>query len=251
MNLNLQRPLTFFDLETTHKKVSKARIVEISLIKLNPDATRETITRRVNPGIPIPAEATAIHGITDQDVALCPSFREIVLDLFPFLKGCDLAGFNILRYDLPLLVEEMLRAGVSGFPAHGTRFIDPMSIFHQYEPRDLTAALKFYCNHDHAAAHNAEADTLATIEVLQAQVEKYTLDTNADALHTLSTRGNDIIDFDGKFTRNQNGVIVFTFGKYEDEKVTDHPDFVRWMQDKNFTSDTRLKGLQIILGALK
>ena len=171
-NIRLERPLVVFDLETTGKKVQTDRIVEISLLKLLPDGTNQIKTRRLNPGIPIPAEATAIHGITDADVANENYFRQIARSLATYLEGCDLCGYNIWIFDLRMLVNEFKRAEVP-FSVEGRHIIDPCRIFHKREPRDLTAALRFFCRMEHEGAHGAEADVLAALLVLDGQVERY------------------------------------------------------------------------------
>src|SRR5271165_4126889 len=170
-NIRLERPLVVFDLETTGKRVQTDRIVEISLLKLLSDGTNQIKTRRLNPGIPIPADATAIHGITDSDVANEHSFRQIARSLATYLEGCDLCGYNIWNFDLRMLVNEFKRADVP-FSVEGRHIIDPCRIFHRREPRDLTAALKFYCRMEHEGAHGAEADVLAALLVLDSQVER-------------------------------------------------------------------------------
>lgn len=167
MKLNLQRPLVFFDLETTGVQITRDRIVEISIVKVHPDGERETKTRRINPGIPIPPEATAVHGISDEDVADCPTFAQVARSLYTWLEGCDIAGFNSNRFDVPMLIEEFLRAGVA-INFDDRYFVDVQTIFHKMERRTLEAAYKFYCNKTLENAHSAEADTLATVEVLEA-----------------------------------------------------------------------------------
>ena len=171
-NIRLERPLVVLDLETTGKKVQTDRIVEISLLKLLPDGTNQIKTRRLNPGIPIPAEATAIHGITDADVANENSFRQIARSLAAYLEGCDLCGYNIWIFDLRMLVNEFKRAEVP-FSVEGRHIIDPCRIFHKREPRDLRTALRFFCGMEHEGAHGAAADVLAALLVLDSQVERY------------------------------------------------------------------------------
>ena len=171
-NIRLERPLVVFDLETTGKRVQTDRIVEISLLKLLPDGTNQIKTRRLNPGIPIPAEATAIHGITDADVANENSFRQIARSLVAYLEGCDLCGYNIWIFDLRMLVNEFKRAEVP-FSVAGRHIIDPCRIFHKREPRDLRTALRFYCRMEHEGAHGAAADVLTALLVLDSQVERY------------------------------------------------------------------------------
>jgi len=245
-----EKPIAFFDLETTGVSVATDRIVEISIVKVFPDGNREVFTKRVNPTIPISPEATAVHGITNEDVANEPTFSEIAREVSAFFTGCDMAGYNIMRFDLPMLVEEMLRAGAKHFPRPGARFIDAMSIFHHYEKRDLTAALKFYCNKDLADAHSAEADTLATVDVLNAQIDKYGLGNDVAKLQEISMRGKEVVDYAGKFTRNEKGDIVFTFGKNKGKRVVDDPSYVKWMCKSEFTRDTKEKGMRILNGEI-
>ena len=171
MKLKLKRPIVFFDLETTGVDASKDRIVEVSMIKIMPDGEEICKTRKLNPGMHIPEEATAIHGITDEDVKDCPTFAQVAKSLAQFLQGCDFGGFNSNRFDLPLLVEEFMRAGVE-VDFKRRRFIDVQNIFHKKEQRTLVAAYKFYCDKDLTDAHSAEADTRATYEVLQAQLDR-------------------------------------------------------------------------------
>ena len=171
MQLNLKNPLVFFDLETTGINISTDRIVEISYLKVYPDGREETKTMRINPGMPIPPEATAVHKITDADVAGCPTFKEVAKTIAADLEGCDLAGYNSNRFDVPLLVEELLRAGVS-IDISRRKLIDVQTIFHKMEQRTLSAAYKFYCDKDLNDAHAAEADTRATYEVLKAQLDR-------------------------------------------------------------------------------
>ena len=172
MQLNLKNPLVFFDLETTGVNIVKDRIIEISFVKVCPNGQEICKTRRINPGMPIPPESTAIHGITDEDVKDCPTFKEIAKSLAAQIKGCDLAGYNSNRFDIPLLAEEFIRAGVD-IDLNRRKFVDVQTIYHKMEQRTLAAAYKFYCNKDLNNAHTAEADTMATYEVLKAQLDRY------------------------------------------------------------------------------
>ena len=172
MNLKLKRPIIFFDLETTGVDTAHDRIVEISMVKIEPDGTKHVKTRRINPEMPIPAEATAVHGISDEDVKDEPTFKQIAKSLAKFIEGCDFGGFNSNRFDLPMLVEEFMRADVD-VDFRKRKFVDVQNIFHKKEQRTLVAAYKFYCDKDLENAHSAEADTLATYEVLEAQIERY------------------------------------------------------------------------------
>jgi DNA polymerase-3 subunit epsilon len=249
-NIRLERPLAVIDLETTGTDTKIDRIIEVSVLKLAPAGGIDHRTRRVNPGVPIPPEATAIHGITDDDVADMPSFRGIAPSLTRFLDGCDLAGFNVLNYDLKLLVAEYNRAGL-GFTVAGRKVIDACRIFHKREPRDLAAAYKFYCGLAHEGAHGAAADVLATAAVLDAQVVRYgDLPRTVDGLHELCNVPN-ALDMGGMFGKDEDGVIVFIRGKYKGRSLYDiaqaKPDYLEWMQREDFFDDT--KG--IALEALK
>ena len=242
MKLNLKRPIIFFDLETTGIDTAKDRIVEISMVKINPDGERTVKTRRINPGIHIPAEATAIHGITDDDVKECPSFAQIARSLAQFIEGCDFGGFNSNRFDLPMLVEEFMRAGVE-VDFRRRKFIDVQNIFHKKEQRTLVAAYKFYCDKDLEDAHSAEADTLATYEVLMAQLERYPdLENDIDKLAEFSTRG-EAADYAGRILFNEKGEEVFGFGKYKGRPVAEvfraEPSYYAWMMNGDFPLYTK------------
>ena len=221
MKLNLQRPIVFFDLETTGVQITRDRIVEISILKISPDGERETKTRRINPEMPIPAEASAVHGITDADVADCPTFAQVARSLYTWLEGCDIAGFNSNRFDVPMLVEEFLRAGVA-VDFDDRHFVDVQTIFHKMERRTLEAAYKFYCGKTLENAHSAEADTLATFEVLEAQLDRYPEDLKNDipALAEFSTHGRRV-DFAGSLAYNDKDEIIINFGKYKGVPVTE------------------------------
>ena len=238
----MERPLVVFDLETTGTKVQTDRIVEISLLKLLPDGTNQIKTRRLNPGIPIPAEATAIHGITDADVANESSFRQIARSLVAYLDGCDLCGYNVWNFDLRMLVNEFKRADVP-FSVEGRHILDPCRLYHKREPRDLTAALKFYCRMEHEGAHGAEADVLAALLVLDSQVERYEdLPRTIPELHD-AMEYPDIVDPDGKFVRRGDGVIVFNFSEHSGKAVDDvartEPSFLEWMIKKDFSDEAK------------
>lgn len=197
MNLNLKNPIVFLDLETTGVDPSKDRIVEISLVKVMPDGSREVKTRRLNPEMHIPEEASAIHHIYDEDVADCPPFRAVAKSLWTYIEGCDFGGYNSNKFDIPVLVEEFLRAGLD-VDLRKSRFIDVQNIFHKMEQRTLVAAYKFYCDKDLTEAHSAEADTLATYEVLLAQLDRYPeLQNDVDFLAEFSARGRNV-DYAGR-----------------------------------------------------
>ena len=242
MKLNLKRPIIFFDLETTGVNTSRDRIVEISLVKVMPDGEEIIKTRRINPEMPIPAEATAIHHISDEDMKDCPTFRQIAKSLYQFMLGCDFGGFNSNRFDLPMLVEEFLRAGVD-VDFKNRKFIDVQNIFHQMEQRTLVAAYKFYCDKDLTEAHSAEADTLATYEVLKAQLDRYDiLENDIEALAKFSSRG-ETADYAGRIGYNERGDEVFTFGKHKDRVVSEifatDPSYYAWLMNGDFPAYTK------------
>lgn len=260
--LKLTKPLAFFDLETTGIQVQKDRIVEISIAKANIDGSVDIKTRRVNPGIPIPLEASLVHGIYDEDVKDEPNFKQIAKSMAQFLEGCDLAGFNSNRFDVPMLVEEFLRSDVD-FDTKNRRLVDAQRIFHMMEPRNLTAAYKFYCQKDLIGAHGAEADVLATLEVLNAQVKHYENTSLKDAegneyfpiqndvavLHQLSASNS--IDFANRMVYNKDQVAVFNFGKYIGRPIADvlktDPSYYDWMMKGDFPMDTKRKLTEIKL----
>lgn len=242
MQLNLRNPLVFFDLETTGIDIAKDRIVEISMVKVMPNGEEIVKTRRINPGMPIPPESTAIHGITDEDVKDCPKFKEIAKSLAAQIEGCDLAGFNSNRFDIPMLAEEFLRAGVD-VDLNRRKFIDVQTIFHKMEQRNLTAAYKFYCNKDLANAHSAEADTMATYEVLKAQLDRYPeLENDVNFLSKYSSFTNNV-DFAGRMVYNEKGQEVINFGKYKgrlvEEVLKSDPSYYAWIMNGDFPLNTK------------
>ena len=242
MQLNLRNPLVFFDLETTGIDIAKDRIVEISMVKVMPNGEEIVKTRRINPGMPIPPESTAIHGITDEDVKDCPKFKEIAKSLAAQIEGCDLAGFNSNRFDIPMLAEEFLRAGVD-VDLNRRKFIDVQTIFHKMEQRNLTAAYKFSCNKDLANAHSAEADTMATYEVLKAQLDRYPeLENDVNFLSKYSSFTNNV-DFAGRMVYNEKGQEVINFGKYKgrlvEEVLKSDPSYYAWIMNGDFPLNTK------------
>ncbi len=243
MVLPLKRPLVVFDIEATGINVGSDRIVEICLLKINPDQSRQIRTERFNPGIPIPPDATAIHGIRDADVAGKPAFAAFAKELHDWLDGCDMAGYNSNRFDVPMLVEEFLRAGV-GFDEN-RRYVDVMRIFTLMEKRTLEAAYRFYCDKSLENAHTAEADTLATFEVLQAQLDRYP-DELAPDVEFLDrfTADEEFVDF-GRRMIYQNGVEIFNFGKHKGKPVVEvferEPSYYDWMLKGDFAEHTKLK----------
>ncbi len=242
MKLNLKRPIIFFDLETTGVDTSKDRIVEISMIKVMPDGEEISKTRRLNPEMHIPEEATAVHGITDEDVKDCPTFKQVAKSLEQFIQGCDFGGFNSNRFDLPLLVEEFMRVGLD-VDLKRRKFIDVQNIFHKKEQRTLVAAYRFYCDKDLTDAHAAEADTRATYEVLKAQLDRYPdLENDVDALAEFSARG-ETVDYAGRIVYDDKGVEVFGFGKYRGKSVAEvferEPSYYSWMMEGDFPLYTK------------
>jgi len=242
MNLNLKNPIVFLDLETTGVDPSKDRIVEISLVKVMPDGSREVKTRRLNPEMHIPEEASAIHHIYDEDVADCPTFRAVAKSLRAYIEGCDFGGYNSNKFDIPVLVEEFLRVGLD-VDLRKSRFIDVQNIFHKMEQRTLVAAYKFYCGKDLTEAHSAEADTLATYEVLMAQLDRYPdLQNDVDFLAEFSARGRNV-DYAGRIVYDDKGVEVFAFGKHRGRSVAEvfrtEPSYYSWMMNGDFPLYTK------------
>ncbi|MEE1022946.1 MAG: 3'-5' exonuclease [Muribaculaceae bacterium] len=242
MKLNLDRPIIFFDLETTGTSITHDRIVELSYLKVMPDGTEEKKSRRLNPGIPIPAEATAIHHITDDDVKDCPGFRQVAKALMEIFEGCDIAGYNSNKFDVPLLMEEFARCGMN-FEIKGRRFIDVQNIFHKMEQRTLVAAYKFYCGGDLENAHSAMADTQATYEVLLGQLDRYPgLKNDVSYLSEFSSSGRNV-DLAGRIVLNDKDEPVFNFGKHKGKTVRDvlrrEPSFYDWMMQGDFPKNTK------------
>ncbi len=243
MKLNLDRPIVFFDLETTGVDIVKDRIVEICLLKVYPNGNEETKTMRINPGIHIPEEASKINGIYDEDVADCPAFAEVAKDVAAFIKDCDLGGFNSNNFDIPLLAEEMLRTGVQA-NLKACRSVDVSGIYRKLERRTLIAAYKFYCHKDLTDAHSALADTRATYEVLCAQLDHYPedLQNDVDFLATYS-QSNRNVDFAGRIIYDANGLEIFNFGKYKGKAVVAvlerDPGYYSWMMQGEFSRNTK------------
>jgi len=242
MELKLKKPLVFFDLETTGINIAKDRIVEISILKVFPNGNKESKTWLVNPEMEIPKEASDIHGITNEKVVTEPTFNELAQQVSSLIAGCDLAGFNSNRFDIPLLAEEMLRADVN-FDMNDRVAIDVQVIFHKKEERTLSAGYKFYCGKSLENAHSAEADTLATYEILKAQLDKYDdLENNVKYLNEYSTF-NKRADFAGFILFNDNGEEIFTFGKYKNQKVKDvlkkDKGYASWIQNADFPLYTK------------
>ncbi|MCC8039002.1 MAG: 3'-5' exonuclease [Bacteroidales bacterium] len=244
MNLQLKRPLVFFDLETTGTNITRDRIVEISLIKWNPgkEIPEEPLTRRVNPEMHIPDEAAAVHGIHDEDVANAPTFKMIAKEVARFFEGSDIAGFNSNKFDIPMLAEEFGRVGLSfDFSKH--RFIDVQTIFHKKEQRTLVAAYRFYCDKNLEDAHSAAADTMATLEVLEAQLERYPdLPRDVEALSEYS-RQNRNVDLMGRVVFDDKNREVINFGKYKGQLAEDvirrDPGYYAWILQGDFAQNTK------------
>lgn len=242
MNLKLTKPICFFDLETTGVNVGADRIVEIAILKLMPDGTRQMKSKRVNPEMPIPESASKIHGIYDADVKDAPTFRQVAHEIANFINGADLAGYNSNKFDVPLLAEEFLRAEVP-FDIRGRKLVDVQNIFHKMEQRTLGAAYKFYCNKEIENAHNAEADILATYEVLEAQLSRYPdLKSEVDYLSDFSSN-NSNVDLAGRIIFNETKQEVFNFGKHKGKTVDEvfklEPSYYDWMMKGDFPLQTK------------
>lgn len=242
MELNLSRPIVFFDLETTGTDISKDRIVEISYLKVYPDGHREQKCRRLNPEMHIPEESTAIHHISDADVASEPTFRQVSKALLAIFDNCDIAGFNSNKFDVPLLMEEFGRVGLN-FDTTGRRFVDVQNIFHKMEQRTLVAAYRFYCGKELEGAHSAQADTEATYEVLLSQIEKYTdLQNDVDSLAEFSRIGRNV-DLAGRIVLDSEDEPVFAFGKHKGKRLREiwqrEPSFFDWMLQGSFPKNTK------------
>ncbi len=261
MKLNLKRPLAFFDIESTGINVSSDRIVEISILKAMPDGTEQVKTLRINPEMPIPLEASLVHGIYDEDVAHEPTFKQVGEELSRFLDDCDLAGYNSNKFDIPMLVEEFLRAGVD-FEVDNRHFVDVQNIFHQMEQRTLKAAYQFYCGKTLENAHSAEADIRATYEVLLAQVERYEnkewedrrgnkskpVQNDVPALHAFTSQ-NKWADLAGRLVYDDKGNEIFNFGKHKGRTCVEvfktEPSYYAWMMQGDFALTTKKKLSQI------
>ena len=266
MQLKLKNPLAFFDLETTGINITQDRIVEIAILKIHPNGQEERRTDLINPGMPIPLESSLIHGIYDKDVVNAPHFKDIAKTLSNYLTGCDLAGFNVLKFDVPMLVEEFLRAGIN-FDVSKRKMIDAQKIFHLMEKRNLSAAYKFYCNKNLENAHSAEADTQATYEIFIRQIEMYEGQEVQDMTgNTLGVIVNDMekihnitwqkmVDLAGRIVYNDNGEEIFNFGKHKGKTVSEvlniEPMYYDWIQKNDFSLDTKRKLTEIKLRQFK
>ena len=242
MKLNLKNPIVFFDLETTGINVSSDRIVEITYLKVEPNGNKTSKTLRINPQMHIPEQASAVHGIYDQDVADCPAFRQVAASIAKDIEGCDLAGYNSINFDIPLLVEEFLRADVD-IDLKRRKFVDVMVIFYKQEPRNLSAAYKFYCGKDLSNAHSSEADTMATLEILEAQLCRYgDLENSVDFLSEYSSH-NKNVDYAGRIIYDDKKREIFNFGKYKGMLVVEvfrrDPSYYQWMMNGDFPLYTK------------
>ncbi|MFD1631988.1 exonuclease domain-containing protein [Pseudopedobacter beijingensis] len=255
MKLNLKRPLAFFDIEATGVNLATDRIVEISILKVHPDGTELTKTYKINPTIPIPYETSIIHGIYDKDIENAPTFAQVAKEIADFMEDADLAGYNSNKFDIPMLMEEFLRAGVS-FDLDNRHFVDVQNVFHQMEQRTLKAAYRFYCGKEILNAHTAEADTRATYEVLLAQVEKYKnvdwedkegnvsqpVVNDVEGLHNF-TNLNKPVDFAGRMVYNNDNIPCFNFGKHKGKTVVqvfeEEPSYYGWMMNGDFPLYTK------------
>ncbi|MGE0567142.1 MAG: exonuclease domain-containing protein [Bacteroidia bacterium] len=256
MKLKLNKPIVFFDLETTGLVIGHDRIVEIALHKIEPNGKEETKVWRVNPEIPISEESISIHGITNEAVADCKTLKELAPQIVQFIGNADLAGFNSNKFDVPMLVEELLRAEVE-FDIENRKLVDVQNIFHFMEPRNLAAAYKFYCGKELINAHSAEADTIATYEILKAQIERYQnteiedrngkkvvpVENDVNKLSQIVTTKNRFADLAGRLAYNDKNEIVFNFGKHKDKTVVDvltkEPSYYTWMMNGDFPLHTK------------
>lgn len=242
MKLNLRNPIVFFDLETTGTNINTDRIVEICYLKVLPNGNEEAKTLRINPEMHIPEQSSAVHGIYDADVADCPTFKEVGRSIANSIEGCDLAGFNSNRFDIPVLAEEFLRVGVD-IDLSRRKFVDVQVIFHKMEQRTLSAAYKFYCGKNLEDAHTAEADTRATYEVLMAQLDRYADLQNDIAYLSEYSSYSKNVDFAGRMIYDENNVELFNFGKYKGMPVADvlkrDPGYYGWILNSDFTLNTK------------
>lgn len=237
MKIQLHRPIVFFDLEATGLNRESDRIVEYSFVKLHPDSSRETIKSLINPQMPIPPEVSKIHGLDDDNVKNAPIFAEKAAEVYGFIAGCDIAGFHSNSFDIPLLYNEFRRAGIE-WQYSDVAMIDVANIFKIQAPRDLSAALMHYCGKEHNDAHTAEADVNATIEVFLAQIEHLDAPGTINDIALYSNYGKPVLDLSGKFTLDDNGQVIFNFGQHKGLPAMEHIEYVMWMHQKDFASDT-------------
>jgi DNA polymerase-3 subunit epsilon len=248
MKLQLTRPIAFIDLETTGINISTDRIVEIAIVKILPDGTRQVKRKLINPEMPIPPGSSAIHGITDEMVKDAPTFKQVANEVKQFIEHCDLGGYNSNRFDIPMLIEEFLRVDIA-FTVDGRKLVDVQKVFHMMEQRTLSAAYKFYCQKSLENAHSAEADATATWEILEAQVERYPqIGETIDSIVKF-TGEDDIVDFARRFVK-ENGIEIFNFGKHKGKPVTqvlkEEPQYYDWMMKGDFAMNTKQKLTEIL-----
>ncbi len=248
MKLQLTRPIAFIDLETTGVNISTDRIVEIAVVKVNPDGTSQVKRKLINPLMPIPKASSDVHGITDDMVKDAPSFKQVANEFKQFMDQCDLGGYNSNRFDIPMLIEEFLRVGIE-FSVDGKKLVDVQKVFHMMEQRTLSAAYKFYCQKNLDGAHSAEADATATWEVLEAQVERYPQIGNTVESIVKFTGEDDIVDFARRFVK-ENGIEIFNFGKHKGKPVVqvlkEEPQYYDWMMKGDFPMNTKQKLTEIL-----
>ena len=248
MNLQLSKPIAFIDLETTGISITNDRIIEIAIVKIAADGTRLVKRKLINPGMPIPAGSTAVHGITDEMVKDAPSFKQVANECKQFMDHCDIGGYNSNRFDIPMLIEEFLRAGIE-FSTEGRKFVDVQKIFHKMEERTLSAAYKFYCQKILEGAHSAEADAQATYEILEAQVTRYPqMGASVDSIVQF-TGEDEMVDFARRFIK-ENGIEIFNFGKHKGKTVEkvlrEEPQYYDWMMKGDFAMNTKQKLTEIL-----
>ena len=248
MKLQLSRPIAFIDLETTGVNISVDRIVELAIVKIMPDGSRQVKRKLINPLMPIPASASAIHGITDDMVKDAPSFKQVANEVKQFIDNCDMGGYNSNRFDIPMLIEEFLRIGIA-FSVEGKKMVDVQKVFHMMEQRTLSAAYKFYCQKTLDDAHSAEADATATWEVLEAQIERYPQIGNTVESIVKFTGEDDIVDFARRFVK-EKGIEVFNFGKHKGKPVAqvlkEEPQYYDWMMKGDCAMNTKQKLTEIL-----
>jgi DNA polymerase-3 subunit epsilon len=248
MSLQLTRPLAFIDLETTGINISTDRIVEIAIVKIMPNGEKLVKRKLINPQMPIPPQATEVHGISNEMVKDAPTFKQVAHEIKHFIEGCDIGGYNSNRFDMPMLIEEFLRAGVQ-YNVQGKKFVDVQKVFHLMEQRTLSAAYKFYCNKTLEGAHSAEVDATATWEILEAQVKRYPQLGNTVESIVKFTGEDEIVDFARRFIK-QNGVEVFNFGKHKgksvEQVIKEEPQYYDWMMKGDFAMDTKQKFTEIL-----
>jgi DNA polymerase-3 subunit epsilon len=261
----VNKPLVVFDIESTGLDIIQDRIIDITLIKINTDNSKIEKNYRVNPEVKISTESSEIHGIYKEDILKCKTFKSYAKEIFHFIKGCDLGGFNILKFDLPILIEELLRCDIE-LPLKNVKIVDALRIYHLMEKRNLAAAYKFYCNKNLENAHDSHADTTATLEIIKKQVEFYedldVIDNKGNNLGKISKNidsigsiiSNNIVDLSGRIIKNSESTEIFNFGKYKNQSVSkifkSNPEYYHWIMKSNFTVNTKKKFTEIKLKAL-